>query len=302
MAMSAQHTSFGAHPRLPAALELLKPVTWFSPMWALLCGFVCAGGTTRVDWHTALLAALLVGPLVCGASQAVNDWFDRHVDAINDPRRPIPSGRLPGRVGLYIAIIWTGLSLHAALTLGPWVFGAAVVGLALAWIYSAPPVRLKRNGWSGNAACALSYEALPWITGAVIVSGNAPDGRTLAVALLYSAGAHGIMTLNALKSVHGDRLMGVDSLPVQMGEVNSSIFACFMMSAAQVGVIALLFWCVHPGAACLVTMLWLAQLAMMERLLEMPTSRAQWYMTRGGALYMLGMLVAAYALRSGLAG
>ena len=97
-------------------------------------------------------ASLLAGPLVCATSQAVNDWFDRHVDAINEPHRPIPSGRMPGRWGLYIAIAWT-----AAVAAGR--AGARALGLrrgggrpALAWAYSAPPLRLKRNGWWGNAA------------------------------------------------------------------------------------------------------------------------------------------------------
>ena len=72
---------------------------------------------------------LLAGPMVCGTSQAVNDWYDRHVDAINEPDRPIPSGRIPGRWGLYIAIVWTALSLWWRRSLGPWGFVAAVVGL-----------------------------------------------------------------------------------------------------------------------------------------------------------------------------
>jgi len=84
--------------------------------------------------------------MVCATSQAVNDWFDRHVDAINEPQRPIPSGRMPGRWGLYIAILWTGLSLLVATALGPWGFIAAMLGLALAWAYSAPPLHLKENG------------------------------------------------------------------------------------------------------------------------------------------------------------
>ena len=120
------------------------------------------------------LGVVLAGPMVCGTSQAVNDWFDRHVDAINEPNRPIPSGRLPGRTGLYIAIGWTVLSLLVAAPLGPWGFGAAVVGLALAWAYSAPPLRLKRNGWWGNTACAACYEGLPWITGAAVMTGGRP--------------------------------------------------------------------------------------------------------------------------------
>ena len=84
-------------------------------------------------------------------SQAANDWYDRHVDAINEPNRPIPSGRLPGRWGLYVAILWTALSLAVGLLLGPWGFGATALALVLAWGYSAPPFRFKQEGWLGNA-------------------------------------------------------------------------------------------------------------------------------------------------------
>ena len=65
-------------------------------------------------WFALAAGVLLAGPMVCGTSQAVNDWYDRHVDAINEPDRPIPSGRMPGKWGLYVAIIWTGLSLALA--------------------------------------------------------------------------------------------------------------------------------------------------------------------------------------------
>ena len=52
-------------------------------------------------------------------------------------------------------------------------FNVVAFGLALAWVYSAPPVRLKRNGWWGNAAVALCYEGLPWFTGAAVMAGIA---------------------------------------------------------------------------------------------------------------------------------
>ena len=90
-------------------------------------------------WLLAIVGIALAGPLVCATSQAVNDWFDRHVDAINEPQRPIPSGRMPGQWGLYLAILWTAISLAVATVLGPWGFGAAALGLLLAWAYSAPP-------------------------------------------------------------------------------------------------------------------------------------------------------------------
>jgi chlorophyll synthase len=105
-------------------------------------------------------------------SQAINDWYDRHVDAINEPGRPIPSGRIPGRWGLYIAIIWSAISLASRHVLGTWVFVATVVGLVLAWAYSAPPLRLKENGWWGNAAVGFCYEGLAWFTGAAASDGG----------------------------------------------------------------------------------------------------------------------------------
>ena len=186
-----------SRPALSTVAELLKPITWFPPMWAFGCGVVASGAPVSERWGLVLVGVLLAGPLVCATSQAVNDWFDRHVDAINEPNRPIPSGRMPGRWGLYIAVLWTLLSLAVGLVLGPVGFAAAAVGLLLAWAYSAPPLRLKRNGWWGNAACGLSYEGLAWITGAaVMAAGGWPSERSMLLALLYSVGAHGIMTLN----------------------------------------------------------------------------------------------------------
>ncbi len=285
-----------------AALELLKPITWFAPMWAFGCGVVSSGQPLGTHWGVILAGIALSGPLVCGTSQAANDWYDRHVDAINEPGRPIPSGRIPGRLGLHIAIAWTALSLLVAALLGGFAFGAAVVGLTLAWIYSAPPLRLKRNGWWGNTACAACYEGLPWVTGAAVMAGGAvPDGRVLAIAALYSAGAHGIMTLNDFKSVAGDRAMGIRSLPVQLGPPVAALVSCAAMAVPQVGVIWLLTSWGHPFFAAGVIALLGAQVALMVKLLDDPRANAPWYNATGTTLYVLGMLVTAFALRPVLA-
>jgi chlorophyll synthase len=287
-----------ALPKVSAVAELLKPITWFPPMWAFACGAVASGAS--VDGRLWLVAAgvLLAGPLVCATSQAVNDWFDRDVDAINEPERPIPSGRMPGRWGLYVAVAWTLLSLLAALAIGPWVFAAAAFGLALAWAYSAPPLRLKNNGWWGNAACGLCYEGLAWITGAAVMAGGAPSLRSLILAALYSAGAHGIMTLNDFKSIEGDRRMGVGSLPVQLGVQRAAQVACAVMLIPQAAVVALLLDWGQPLHAAGVAALIGAQMLMMRRFLAAPRERALWLSGFGVPLFVLGMLVAAFALRA----
>jgi chlorophyll synthase len=291
-----------SRPALSTVAELLKPITWFPPMWAFGCGVVASGAPVAERWGLVLVGVLLAGPLVCATSQAVNDWFDRHVDAINEPNRPIPSGRMPGRWGLYIALIWTALSLAVALVLGPVGFAAAGAGLLLAWAYSAPPVRLKRNGWWGNAACGLSYEGLAWVTGAAVMAAGAwPSERSLLLALLYSIGAHGIMTLNDFKSIEGDRKMGIGSLPVKLGVVGAARAACLMMALPQMVVVGLLLSWGATGHALGVAGLLAVQGGLMLRFLKSPRERATWYSALGINFFVIGMLVSAFALRAAAA-
>jgi chlorophyll synthase len=267
-------------------------------MWAFGCGVVSSGANLAERWPMALAGIVLAGPLICATSQAVNDWYDRDVDAINEPNRPIPSGRIPGRWGLWIAMAWTVVSMLWALALGPWVFGAAVVGMILAWVYSAPPLRLKQSGWWGPAACALSYEGITWFTGAAVMLATVPNAQVLLIAALYSFGAHGIMTLNDFKAIEGDRQTGVRSLPVQLGVDQAARVACIVMAAPQVVVVALMTAWGAPFHAAAVAVSLALQLYMMSRLVTDPRKLAPWYNGTGVLLYVLGMLVSAFALGS----
>ena len=287
-----------ARPSLSTVAELLKPITWFPPMGAFACGVVSSGEAFSGHWGLIVWGVLLAGPLVCASSQAVNDWFDRHVDAINEPQRPIPSGRMPGRWGLYIAWLWTGLSLLWAVPLGTWGFLAAALGLALAWAYSTPPLRLKENGWWGNAACALSYEGLAWVTGAAVMLGErVPPTPVLWLALLYSVGAHGIMTLNDFKAVEGDRQMGVRSLPVQLGVDGAARVACWAMVLPQVVVVGLLMHWGQVAHALAVLGLILGQLPLMGVFVRQPVAKALMLSGFGVPLFVAGMMVSAWAWR-----
>lgn len=301
MDRSAISTQASPFPAARDVLQLLKPITWFPPMWAFGCGAVSAGVLGSSDgldpnWLMVAAGVALAGPLVCGTSQAVNDWFDRHVDAINEPDRPIPSGRIGGRWGLYIALIGTALSALVGLLLGPWVFAAALVGLALAWAYSAPPFRLKQSGWWGPATVGLTYEGLSWFTGATVMLGGLPSAEILIVLVLYSLGAHGIMTLNDFKAVEGDRQTGLRSLPVTLGVQNAARLACLVMALPQMAVIALLLGWGHTVSAAVVSFVLLLQMAAMPRLLSNPAKYAPWYNATGVTLYVLGMLAAALGL------
>jgi len=284
-------------PEPAAALRLIKPITWFPPMWAYLCGVVSSGVSPSGQWMLVILGIILAGPIVCGMSQAANDWCDRHVDAINEPDRPIPSGRIPGRWGLWIALAMSALSLVVGWQLGPWGFGATVVGVLAAWAYSAEPVRMKRSGWWGPGLVGLSYESLPWFTGAAVLSAGAPRVEVVIVALLYGLGAHGIMTLNDFKALEGDRETGVNSLPVTLGPRRAAQVACLVMTVPQILVAALLFnWDkpLHALGVCAVLVL---QFWAMTVMFKDPEGKAPWYNGTGVLLYISGMMVTAFALR-----
>ncbi|MEL6169388.1 MAG: chlorophyll synthase ChlG [Pseudomonadota bacterium] len=285
-------------PEPSALLELIKPITWFPPMWAYLCGIVSSGVWPGENWGLVVLGVILAGPVVCGMSQAANDWCDRHVDAINEPDRPIPSGRVPGRWGLAVALVMSAFALWLGSFLGPWGFGATCLAVIAAWAYSAPPIRLKRSGWWGPGLVGLSYETLPWFTGAAVLAAGAPSFEIVAVAVLYGLGAHGIMTLNDFKALEGDRATGVRSLPVVLGpEVAAKIAAIGMAVPQAIVVVLLLVWD-RPWHALAVMAVLAAQIWAMRILFRDPKAKAPWYNATGVALYVTGMMVAAFAVRT----
>src|SRR3954464_15685202 len=93
-----------APPKVPSSvlarsLALMKPVTWFAPVWAFVCGAIGSGATSWSihDVGRIALGTLLAGPILCGLSQVVNDYCGREVDALNEPDRLIPSGLVSAR-------------------------------------------------------------------------------------------------------------------------------------------------------------------------------------------------------------
>lgn len=287
----------GRVPKPAAILELFKPITWFPPMWAYLCGAISVGSIDSERWIYVLAGVVLAGPLVCGTSQAVNDWYDRHVDALNEPHRVIPSGRMPGQWGLGLAIAGSLISVMFAFWIGYWVFWATLIGIAFAWMYSAPPFRFKQNGWIGNLVVGLSYESLPWLTAIIAATATLPTTQALVVAISYGIGAHGIMTLNDYKAIRGDRLLGVNSLPVLLGVRTSAIVACVTMAVAQLVVVITLLTNGLSIHAMLVGAVLGIQLACMRRFLSDPVQFAVWYSAIGVGLYVSGMMVAAFGMQ-----
>ena len=294
--IKSYQTHFNSTPSLISLLELIKPVTWFPPMWAFLCGVVSVGALNSNNTILILSGLLLAGPLVCGMSQAVNDWCDRHVDAINQPERPIPSGRVSARWGFFTGIIMSVISILFAYYLGSLIFFATIIGVLAAWLYSLEPIRLKRSAIFGPGVVAICYEGLPWFTGAAIFTISLPNKEVLIVLSLYALGAHGIMTMNDFKATKGDKLLGINSLPVILGRKPATLVACLIMLFPQLIVISLFyFWGSLILAITLAVCVLLQSLSMIF-LIRDPEKNTPFFNMTGVLLYIAGMMLSANGL------
>ena len=202
---------------MPAVLELLKPITWFAPMWAFGCGVVSSGaGVGRVGGGRPGRAAWPARSSAAPARRSTTGTTATSMRSTSRTGRS-PRAGVPGRRGLYIAIAWTTLSLLVATALGPLGLRGRRGGLALAWAYSAPPLRLKRNGWWGNTACAACYEGLPWITGAAVMPPPQPAWRVVSWPRAVQRRRTRHHDAQRLQVGRGRPRTGIGSLPVRWG-------------------------------------------------------------------------------------
>jgi chlorophyll/bacteriochlorophyll a synthase len=221
-------------------LQLMKPVTWIPLMWGVLCGAASSGRFTWTFENVAVSLAcmLMSGPLLTGYTQTINDYYDREIDAINEPYRPIPSGAIPLSDVKAQIVILLGLGLGVAYLLDLWaghefptLLVMAIGGSIVSYIYSAPPLKLKQNGWLGNYALGASYIALPWWAGHALF--GELNQTVMVLTLFYSLAGLGIAIVNDFKSVEGDRALGLDSLPVMFGITRASWICVLMIDIFQ---------------------------------------------------------------------
>ncbi|MEI6359811.1 MAG: chlorophyll synthase ChlG, partial [Synechococcus sp. ELA619] len=252
-------------------LQLMKPVTWIPLIWGVLCGAAASG---RFHWTLPEVAAsfacmVMSGPLLAGYTQTINDYYDREIDAINEPYRPIPSGAIP--LGQVKAQIWilllAGLGVAYALDLWaghgtPVVFLLALGGSFVSFIYSAPPLKLKQNGWLGNYALGASYIALPWWAGQALF--GQLTWTTALLTLAYSLAGLGIAVVNAFKSIEGDRALGLQSLPVVFGATRASWISAGMINLFQLAMVAVLIAIGQHFSAVLLVLLIVPQMTFQD--------------------------------------
>lgn len=285
-------------------LQLMKPITWIPLIWGVVCGAASGGGYTWTpeDILRAVTCMLLSGPLMAGYTQTLNDFYDRELDAINEPYRPIPSGAIsvPQVVTQIVLLLLAGIGV--AYGLDQWVGHEfptltclTLFGAFLAYIYSAPPLKLKKNGWLGNYALGASYIALPWWAGHALFGDL--NWTIVILTLFYSLAGLGIAVVNDFKSVEGDRQLGLKSIPVMFGVGTAAWICVLMIDIFQAG-IAWYLISIHQNLyAAILLLLIVPQITFQDMyFLRSPLENDVKYQASAQPFLVLGMLVAGLAL------
>lgn len=285
-------------------LQLMKPITWIPLIWGVVCGAASSGEYTWTLENVlkAATCMLLSGPMLAGYTQTLNDFYDRDIDAINEPYRPIPSGAIsiPQVRTQIVVLLLAGIGVAFALDRWaghefPTMTALALGGSFLAYIYSAPPLKLKRNGWLGNYALGASYIALPWWAGHALFGDL---NWTIAIlTLIYSLAGLGIAVVNDFKSVEGDRQLGLKSLPVMFGVTTAAWICVAMIDIFQAGIAAYLITLHENLYATIVLLLVIPQITFQDMyFLRDPLKNDVKYQASAQPFLVLGMLVTGLAL------
>jgi chlorophyll synthase len=285
-------------------LQLMKPITWIPLIWGVVCGAASSGEYTWTLENVlkAATCMLMSGPLLTGYTQTINDFYDREIDAINEPYRPIPSGAIsiPQVVTQFVVLLFGGIGI--AYILDQWaghdfpiITCLSIGGSFLAFIYSAPPLKLKQNGWLGNYALGASYISLPWWAGHALF--GQLNWTIVVLTLFYSLAGLGIAVVNDFKSVEGDRQLGLKSLPVMFGIDKAALICVLMIDIFQIGIAGYLVSIHQNLYATILVLLVIPQITFQDMyFLRNPLENDVKYQASAQPFLVLGMLVAGLAL------
>lgn len=285
-------------------LQLMKPITWIPLIWGVVCGAASSGNFTWTVENilAAAVCMILAGPLLTGYTQTLNDYYDRDLDAINEPYRPIPAGAIsiPQVVTQILVLLLVGIGVAYGLDRWagnefPTITVATLGGCFLSYIYSAPPLKLKKNGWLGNYALGASYIALPWWAGHALFGDLNPT--IIGLTLIYSLAGLGIAVVNDFKSVEGDRQLGLKSLPVMFGITTAAWICVLMIDIFQAGIAAYLIGMQENLYAVILILLVVPQITFQDMyFLRNPLENDVKYQASAQPFLVLGMLVTGLAL------
>ncbi len=224
--------------RIRAYIQIMRPVNGVMQAFAVIIGFLVIEHAASVSFSLAL--GIITAILLTGASMTANDYWDRTVDAVNVPSRPIPSGQITPRQAMIFTVVLSTLGLIAALRTNTACFGIALTSLGTALAYN---WKGKDTGLPGNLMVS-SCVAIPFIYGGVI-----PRGVTTSLMELGLLGAFAAMAFLAntgreitkgIADIAGDQLRNTRTIAIQYGaRIAANVSAIFYLVPV---IISLIVW------------------------------------------------------------
>lgn len=206
--------------KLGGLLRLIRPINCLMMGFAVLVGAVLANPQLgSLNWVN-ILFGFLTGFTFCAAAMVINDYYDRKIDAINEPQRPIPSGTIKSNEALAFVVILSAIGFIFAIYVSIICFIVAAAALTITATYITVG---KRSGLPGNFLVSICV-AIPFIYGSITSIGTL-GMNVLLFALMAFLSNTGREITKGIVDVKGDAAEGVKTLAVRFGEKNASIIA-----------------------------------------------------------------------------
>jgi geranylgeranylglycerol-phosphate geranylgeranyltransferase len=198
---------------------------------AVLIGIFIAGKSVRIYWtsYELVLAALafVAAVVITGAGNAINDYFDRDIDRVNRPKRPIPSGRVKPSTALNISQAMFVLGILLTVPINVWCVAVAALNTLILASYAAG---LKRNGLAGNIA-------IGYLVGSTFLFGGLVIGDLRVASILAAMAALATIGRELIKDIEdmrGDRANKIVTIPLRYGTKKAAELATLFIVAAIV--------------------------------------------------------------------
>ncbi|MGA9387701.1 MAG: geranylgeranylglycerol-phosphate geranylgeranyltransferase [Candidatus Bathyarchaeia archaeon] len=208
--------------KVSACIRLIRPVNCAMMGFAVIIGALLTGLRDLNAYWLSLVFGFVTGFTLTAASMAINDYYDREIDAVNEPKRPIPSGLMNPKEALAVALFLTVVGFLAA------VFTNMLCSLTavIAWlVFVAYTTIGKRSGLPGNFLVSTCV-AIPFVYGSIAVSGSVRLNVLVFASIAFLSNTGREIT-KGIVDVQGDRAQNVKTLAVRYGEKYAALAAVF---------------------------------------------------------------------------
>jgi geranylgeranylglycerol-phosphate geranylgeranyltransferase len=218
-------------------VRLMRPLNCVMMGVAVFVGAVLAKQVFSVDDWLSILFGFVTGFALTAAAMAINDYYDRKIDAVNEPSRPIPSGLVSPREALALVVFISAFGFVFAVLIS-WLCLFVAVS---SWVVVIAYVTVgKRSGLPGNFLVSVCV-AIPFVYGSITVVGLVDLNVWLFVSMAFLSNTGREIT-KGIVDVKGDAAEGVKTLAVRYGErVAAVVAAVFFVSAVCLTPVPLLF-------------------------------------------------------------